>query len=59
MEDPVKHDKTFTMFPTLVSAVLNVMFGNDDSCIADTIAAADAWMTLYHGASGVAASSPA
>jgi hypothetical protein len=43
----------------LVSAKLNVMVGNDDSCIADTIAAADAWMAMYPVGSGVAASSPA
>jgi hypothetical protein len=44
MMDPVKRDKTFTMFPALVAAKLNVLIGNDDSCIADIITAADAWM---------------
>ena len=42
-----KHDKTTTMFRSLVAAKLNVLIGNDSSCIADTIAAADAWMAKY------------
>ena len=37
-------DKTITMFRSLVSAKLNVLVGNDSSCIASYIAAADAWM---------------
>jgi hypothetical protein len=59
MMDPVAGDKTFTMFPALVSAKLNVLAGNDDTCIADTIAAADAWMASYPVGSGVEGSSPA
>jgi hypothetical protein len=37
-------DKTVTMFRSLVSAKLNVLIGNNSSCIASTITAADAWM---------------
>ena len=37
-------DKTKTMFRSLVAAKLNVAMGNDDSCIAETILAADQWM---------------
>ena len=37
-------DRTFTLFRALVSAKLNVLIGNDSSCIASTIAAADSWM---------------
>ena len=44
MDHPTKKDKTYTMFQALVAAKLNVLIGNDDSCIADTIAAADDWM---------------
>ncbi|NQS99526.1 MAG: hypothetical protein HQ595_00450 [Candidatus Omnitrophica bacterium] len=44
---PEKGDKTFTIFRALVSAKLNVLIGNYDSCIADTIIAADDWMTTY------------
>ncbi len=47
LKRPVKGDKTRTMFKALVSAKLNVLIGNDDSCIADTIIAADAWMAQY------------
>jgi hypothetical protein len=47
MKMSVKGDKTFTMFPALVAAKLNVLIGNDSSCIVDTIAAADAWMADY------------
>jgi hypothetical protein len=60
MQDPVRRDKTFTMFPALVAAKLNVLVGNDDSCIADIITAADAWMAAYGPVgSGVAGSSMA
>ena len=38
-------DKTITMFSSLLSAKLNVKIGNDSSCVASTIAAADIWMT--------------
>jgi SdrD B-like protein len=41
----VGKDKTTTMFSSLVSAKLNVIIGNDSSCVASTIAAADLWMT--------------
>jgi len=44
MNMPDSHDKTITMFSALVSAKLNVLIGNDDSCIADTITNADLWM---------------
>ncbi len=40
-------DKTITMFSSLVPAMLNVLVGNDSSCVASTIAAADEWMTTY------------
>ncbi|WP_440954487.1 DUF7507 domain-containing protein [Methanosarcina sp. Mfa9] len=49
MMDPVKKDKTFTMFPALVAAKLNVLIGNEyDKCAEeagiDFITEADAWM---------------
>lgn len=51
-------DKTLTMFSSLVSAKLSVMVGNDSSCVASTITAADAWMHTYGPAgSNVQASS--
>jgi hypothetical protein len=51
-------DKRWTMFAALVSAKLNVLIGNDSSCIASDIAAADAWWATYNG-SAVAANSAA
>ena len=47
MQTSGKGDKTYTMFGALVSAKLNVIIGNDDSCIADTISDADDWMKEY------------
>jgi hypothetical protein len=40
----VGKDKTTTMFASLVSAMLNVMIGNDSSCVSAAIAAGNAWM---------------
>ena len=56
----VGKDKTTTMFSSLVPAMLNVMIGNDGSCVNSTIAAANNWMATYGPVgSNVAASSPA
>ena len=55
----VGKDKTTTMFSSLVSAKLNLIVGNDPSCVSSTIALADAWMATYPVGSGVAASSVA
>lgn len=52
-------DKTITMFGSLVSATLNVLIGNDSSCVASTIAEADAWMSTRPVGSKVKASSVA
>lgn len=40
-------DKTYTMFRALVAAKLNVIIGNDASCISETIDDADDWMATY------------
>jgi SdrD B-like domain len=55
----VGKDKSTTMFSSLVPAMLNVLVGNDGSCVSATIAAANAWMTTYPVGSGVSASSAA
>jgi len=53
-------DKTYTIFRALVSAKLNVLIGNDDSCIAYTISEADVWMETYRPVgSGIHAKSDA
>jgi hypothetical protein len=43
----VGKDKTTTMFSSLLSAKLNVMVGNDASCVGSTITAADIWMATH------------
>jgi hypothetical protein len=53
----VGKDKANTMFSSLVSAILNVMIHNEDSCVSATIAAAHTWMAAHP--SNVAASSDA
>lgn len=40
-------DKRWTLFRALVCAKLNLLIGNDPSCISETIAAADAWWCKY------------
>lgn len=53
-----KGDKTITLFKALTAAYLNVLIGNDDSCIADIISRADGWMCMYGPVgSGVSADS--
>ncbi len=47
-----KGDKTYDLFKQLVAAKLNVLIGNDASCIGATVAAADAWLLLYPLGSG-------
>ena len=53
----VGKDKTTTMFSSLVPAMLNVMIGNDGSCVNNAISAANGWMATYPLGSNVAASS--
>ncbi len=60
MKTSNSRDATYKMFKQLVAAKLNVYIGNDSSCIADTIAAADAWMATYGPVgSGVKTNKPA
>ena len=47
MLDNNSKDVTYILFRSLVAAKLNVLIGNDSSCIVGTIAAADAWMADY------------
>ncbi len=46
---PVKGDKTIAMAYQLIAAKLNVLAGNEASCINDTIAAADLWLSNHGG----------
>lgn len=45
--EKVGKDRTITMFSSLVPAKLNVLIGNDGSCVSSTINAADDWMATY------------
>jgi len=59
----ITKDKTTTMFSSLLSAKLNLLIGNDGSCLSslngDTIVNADAWMAAHHLGDNVLASSDA
>jgi hypothetical protein len=54
-----KSDKTLNMAEQLIAAKLNVLIGNDSTCIASTIASADAFLTIYPIGSKVTADSSA
>lgn len=58
MKLPVAKDKRWTLFPALVCAKLNVITGNESSCVDDEIALADAWWATFN-ANSVAGSSQA
>lgn len=53
------NDKAYDLFAQLVAAKLNVLIGNDPSCISADIQAADTWLATYPVGSKVKASSPA
>jgi hypothetical protein len=52
----VGKDKTYTMFSSLVPAMLNLLIKNLD-CVSSSIAAGNAWLTTYPLGSNVAGSS--
>lgn len=43
----INADKSASMAAQLIGAKLNVLAGNDGSCVADSISAADAWLGAY------------
>lgn len=45
----VKGDKTISMAKQLIGAKLNILAGNDSSCIDATIAASDTWISNHGG----------
>ena len=59
MQQATSKDKTYNLAEQLIAAKLNVMVGNEASCITTTIANADAFLAAYPIASGVKASSSA
>jgi hypothetical protein len=59
MGKPGKGDKTYDLFKQLVAAKLNVIMGNDASCISATITSADNWLMANPVGSSVKSSSAA
>jgi hypothetical protein len=56
---PSRGDKSIDLFKQLAAAKLNLIAGNNPSCIYSTIASADSWMATYPPGSNVGGSSPA
>ena len=56
---PSRGDKSIDLFKQLVAAKLNLIAGNNPSCIYQTISSADAWMATYPPGSNVSAGSAA
>jgi hypothetical protein len=57
ISQPVKGDKTLTLFPAYVAAVLNVEIGNCDCCIDEILEEAREWLADYPPGSDVSGSS--
>jgi hypothetical protein len=47
LKRPTKGDVTYSMAAQQIAAKLNLARGTESSCIASTVAAADAWLTTY------------
>ena len=58
IQNPVRNDKRYTLFPALVCAKLNKIIGNESSCVDQTIVDADGWWAAFN-ASPVPAKSEA
>src|SRR6185295_19046037 len=56
---PSRGDKSIDLAKQLIGAKLNVIVGNESSCIITTIAAADAWLKIHPVGSGVGGGSSA
>jgi hypothetical protein len=52
LDTPTRGSKAIAMAKQLIAAMLNVANGTDSSCIADTITAADTWLTNNGGVTG-------
>jgi hypothetical protein len=50
---PPKGDKKYILLHSLIAATLNVLAGNDGTCIAETIEAANAWYAPYAAKPGL------
>jgi hypothetical protein len=59
LSTPSRGDKSIDFFDQLVAAKLNLIAGNNPSCIYSTISSGDAWMAAHPPGSGVGGSSSA
>jgi hypothetical protein len=59
LSTPSRGDKSIDLFDQLVAAKLNLITGNNPSCIYSTVSSADAWMAAHPPGSGVSGSSAA
>jgi hypothetical protein len=59
LSTPSRGDKSIDLFKQLLAAKINVLIGNNPSCISSTISSADAWMVAHPPGSGVSSSSSA
>jgi hypothetical protein len=59
MDQPVKGDKSLTMFPAWVATYLNGLAGTQKDCIMETFLAAKRWVKAFPPGSEVKASSKA
>ena len=59
LNTPSRGDKSIDLFDQLLAAKLNVIVGNNASCIAATVASADAWAAIHPPGSHVSGSSAA
>ena len=59
MAAPGRGDKTYDLFRQFAAALLNTLAGNDGSCSAAALAAADDWLAQHEPGSGVRADTPA
>ena len=50
---PEKGDKSYTVYRGFVAATLNVILGNDSTCVSDSLSAADAWLVDNPPGSGI------
>lgn len=59
MSAPASNDKTYSLARHLIAAKLNVLAGNEHTCIDDVIASADGFLMVHPVGSGLRANSSA
>lgn len=59
VKHPTRGDVSYSMFQALVAATLNVLIGNESTCVSQTIADGNAWLQAFPLGAGVTARSAA